>query len=191
METRGRRALRGPGPIDAPVEPGNPAAAPGSAIGSDEAAGQPPTAADILAEAATPAETALNLVAAAANAPLEPSIGPVAPTTDTPPGDLAVFDRGAFAAMAQSQSALANGLEALSAELAGLAVAGIDTAARTAGKMLAVKTLSDAIDVNAGFACSSLDALVGGSAKLSALAIRVAAETSRPLLSQLGKGWRG
>ena len=40
-----------------------------------------------------------------------------------------------------------------------------------------------------GFTCSSLDALVGGSAKLSELGVKLAAETSQPLFGQLGKGW--
>jgi hypothetical protein len=103
--------------------------------------------------------------------------------------NLADFGREAFAAVVQSQAAVARGLEALSAELAGLALSGIDAAARTATDMLAVKTLSDAIEVNAGFTRSSFDALVGGSAKLSELGTRLAAEASQPILTQLGKGW--
>ena len=103
--------------------------------------------------------------------------------------DLADFGREAFAAVVQSQAAVARGLEALSAEMAGLALSGIDAAARTATDMLAVKTLSDAIEVNAGFTRSSFDALVGGSAKLSELGAKLAAEASQPILTQLGKGW--
>jgi hypothetical protein len=99
------------------------------------------------------------------------------------------FGREAFAAVVQSQAAVARGLEALSAELAGLALSGIDTAARTATDMLAVKTLSNAIEVNAAFTRSSFDALVGSSAKLSQLGTRLAAEAAQPILTQLGKGW--
>jgi hypothetical protein len=103
--------------------------------------------------------------------------------------NLADFSREAFAAVVQSQAAVVRGLEALSAELAGLALSGIDAATRTATDMLAVKTLSDAIEVNAGFTRSSFDALVGGSAKLSELGARLAAEATQPILTQLGKGW--
>jgi len=71
--------------------------------------------------------------------------------------------------------------------MARMALSGIDTAARTATQMLSVKTLSDAIAVNAGFTCSSFDTLVGGSAKLSELGVRVAAEAAQPFLSQLGQ----
>jgi Phasin protein len=84
---------------------------------------------------------------------------------------------------------LARGLEALSTEMAGLALSGIDAAARTATDMLGIKTLSDAIEVNAGLTCSSFDTLVGGSAKLSELGIKLAAEASQPILTQLGKSW--
>jgi hypothetical protein len=93
------------------------------------------------------------------------------------------------AALAQSQAALARGLEALSAEIAGLALSGIDTAARAVTRMLGIKTLSDAIEVNASLTCSSFDALVSGSARLSELGAKLAAETSQPLFSQLGKAW--
>ena len=89
----------------------------------------------------------------------------------------------------QSQTAVARGLEALSAELTGLALSTIDTATRTATDLLAVRTLSDAIEVNAGFGRNSFVALVGGSAKLSELGAKLAAEASQPILEQLGEGW--
>ena len=103
--------------------------------------------------------------------------------------DLADLGRDTFAALVQSQTAMARGLEALSAELAGLALSGIDATARTATDMLAVKTLSDAIEVNAAYTRSSFVALVGSSAKLSELGAKLAAEASQPILTQLGKGW--
>jgi hypothetical protein len=89
----------------------------------------------------------------------------------------------------ETLTALARGLEALSAEIAGLALSGIDTAARAVTRMLGIKTLSDAIEVNASLTCSSFDALVSGSARLSELGAKLAAETSQPLFSQLGKAW--
>jgi hypothetical protein len=99
------------------------------------------------------------------------------------------FGRAAFAALVQSQTALARGLGVLSAELAGLALSGIDAAARTASDLLAVKTLCDAIEVNAAFTRSSFETLVGGSAKLSELGSKLAVEASQPILTQLGRGW--
>jgi hypothetical protein len=73
--------------------------------------------------------------------------------------------------------------------MAGLALSGMDTATRTASKMLGIKTVCDAIEVNAGFTCNSLDALVGGSARLSELGMKLAAETSRALFGQFGRTW--
>ena len=94
-----------------------------------------------------------------------------------------------LAAFIQSQTALARGLQALSAEMTGLTLSGIDAAARTATDMLAVKTIADAIEVNAGFTKRNFDTLIGGSAKLSELGVKVAGEASQPILTQLGKDW--
>jgi hypothetical protein len=55
--------------------------------------------------------------------------------------------------------------------------------------LLAVKTLSDVIELNAGFTRSSIDAFVGGSAKLSELGAKLLTEASQPILTQLGRGW--
>lgn len=99
------------------------------------------------------------------------------------------FGRQNFAAFVDSQTALARGLETLSAEISGLVLSGIDAAAQTATGMLAVKTLSDAFELNAGFTRRSFDALIVGSAKLSELGVKVATEASQPILKQLGKGW--
>ena len=190
METKGRRASRAAGPIAGPIEPVKPVEIRAAAEGLAEAPTEPPKPVEILAEAAEAVETGLNPVAAAVTSAAQPSVTTLAKVAkSTSPDDLGHFGRDAFAALAQSQAALARGLEALSAEVAGLALSGIDTAARTATKMLGVKTFSDAIEVNAGFTCSSLDTLVGGSAKLSELGVKLAAETSQPILTQFGKGW--
>ena len=135
---------------------------------------------------ATPVEAVLSVAA-----PVTPRCveAPMETPKSTSSEHIAAFGREAFAAVVQSQTAVARGLEALSAEMAGLVLSGIDTAARTATDMLAVKTLSDAIEVNAEFTRSSLDAVVGGSAKLSELGARLAAEASQPILTQLGKSW--
>ena len=188
METKGRRSLRASGATEAPAAPLKPVEAPPPINGASEA--ESPKPAELLAEADTSTETAVDLAAAAATAAPTPSIGalPPAPKSANPdfPGH---FQGDAAAALAQSQAALARGLEALSAEMAGLALSGMNVLAHTATKLLAVKTLSDAIEVNAGFTCSSLETLVGGSAKLSELGVKLAAETSQPLFGQLARGW--
>jgi hypothetical protein len=188
METKGRRSVRASGPTEAPAAPFKPVAAPPPANGASEV--ETPKPAELLVEAGKSTETAVELAAAAAAVTPTLSIGalPPAPKNANPDAPRHV-EGDATAALAQSQAALARGLEALSAEMAGLALSGIDVLARTATKLLAVKTLSDAIEVNAGFTCSSLETLVGGSAKLSELGVKLAAETSQPFLGQLARGW--
>ena len=105
------------------------------------------------------------------------------------PDEIARFARAAFAALAESQAALARTLAAISDAMAGLTRSGIDIASRTATDTLTVKTLSDAYRVNAQFACRSFDSWLDGSAKLSGLGIELAAEASRPILTQLGQSW--
>jgi hypothetical protein len=180
MESKGRRVSRAAAPNTTRLE-----AAP-----QDGAAPEPRMPVEGLVEKLAPAELPAEVVGPAAIS-LAPSIveTPAARAKSASSEHLADFGRETFAAFVQSQTAVARGLEALSAELAGLALSGIDAAARTATDMLAVKTLSDAIEVNAGFTRSSFDALVGGSVKLSELGAKLAAEASQPILTQLGKSW--
>ena len=180
MESKGRRASRAAGPRTNPVEAAPSAETPPGAAKPLESPARKLISAELPAEVMVPAATS--------TAP--PTVETLAGTPKSASSeDFGDFGREAFAAFVQSQTAVARGLEALSAELAGLALSGIDAAARTATDMLAVKTLSDAIEVNAGFTRSSFDALVGGSAKLSELGAKLAAEASQPILTQLGKSW--
>lgn len=190
MESKGRRAPRGAGPIAAPGEPVQPLELQAAAAGPAEPPSEPPEPAKLLAEVAETTETALDVVTAAEAAAAQPSLAALAPAVEPEtPTERPHVGRSPFAALAQSQAALTRGLGALSAEMAGMALSGLDTAARTATQMLSVKTLADAIAVNAGFTCSSFDALVGGSAKLSQLGVKLAAEAAQPILSQFGRGW--
>jgi hypothetical protein len=187
MESKGRRSLRASGPTEAPAAH-RPVEAPTPVNGPGEV--EPPKPAELLVEADKPIETAMDVVDAAARAAPTPSIGPLPPVPESAkPDDPGNFKADPAAALAESQAALARGIEALSAEMAGMALSGMNVLARTATKLLAVKTLSDAIEVNAGFTCSSLETLVGGSAKLSALGVKLAAETSKPLFGQFARGW--
>jgi hypothetical protein len=189
MESKGRRVPQRPVVAPAATEPfGEPMTR--NAAQPAEIAVQPATPAAAAAAAVPdqvlPVETQA-VPPAAAPPPPSPvrAEGAIAIARDEP----ASFGREAFDALAQSQAALARGLEALSAEMAGLTILGIDFAARTATDMLAVKTLSDAIALNAGFARNSFDTMVSGSAKLSELSIKLAADTTLPILAQFGHGW--
>ncbi len=91
--------------------------------------------------------------------------------------------------LVEYRAALTHGLDALSKEAAALARDGIEVTARTAIDMLAVRTLSDAMAVNAGFARASFDNWIGGSARFSELGAKLAVESWHPLLARLGKSW--
>jgi Phasin protein len=84
---------------------------------------------------------------------------------------------------------MVRGISAFGEEMAGPTRSGVDLAARAATEMLEVKTVSDAFRVNARFARNSFDSFLDGSAKLSGLGVRLAAESSRPILTQWGQGW--
>ncbi|MGH7029339.1 MAG: phasin family protein [Stellaceae bacterium] len=119
---------------------------------------------------------------------LQPSVLPGAPRLAAPRHEAANFGGETLATLAAARGALADGVEALSEEVAGLARRGIETATRTAIEMLAVKTFADALSVNAGFARASLGNWLGSSAKFSELGLRCAAESSRPFAERLAKG---
>jgi hypothetical protein len=139
------------------------------------------------AQTPVPAESPAEV--AAARAPeTEPT--PRQHTADgATPDEIARFTREAFAALAESQAAMTRSLAAISDAMAGLTCSGIDIAARTATDALGVKTLSDVYRVNARFARMSFDSWFEGSARLSGLGIELAAEASRPILTQLGQSW--
>jgi hypothetical protein len=111
------------------------------------------------------------------------------PAVNASHGKVADLRGKAFATMVESRAAMARGFDALSEEMAGLARCSIDTVTRTAIEMLAVKSFSDAIAVNASFARASFDNWIDGSAKFSELGIKLAIESSRPFLAHLGRGW--
>jgi len=109
------------------------------------------------------------------------------PTIRATRGELADFGGKALVAVEESRDAMARRFDALSDVMAGLARCGIDTVTRTAIEMLAVKSFSDAIAVNANFARASFDNWIDGSAKFSELGVKLAVESSRPFLAHLSE----
>ena len=180
MESKGRRTAR----AVAPTETDKTVEVAAQPIEATEAPTEPPSPAERPVEVMTsaPAEASADI-----STPVAAKKSGTLPSTGSSAADGGNFAPDALAALVQSQAALARGLEAWSAEMAGLALSGIDTAARTSAKMLGVKTLSDAIEVNAGLTRSSFDALIASSTRLSELGVKLATETSRPLLRQLSK----
>jgi hypothetical protein len=178
MESKGRRGLRAAPTGTTPPATGVTETSVVALKSTEEQAQQQP-----------PTETTMSAEGAPA--------GPDAETrTESPPLSgfseiLSDVGRQNFAAFIDSQTALARGLETLSTEITGLALAGVDAAARTATDALSVKTIADAIEVNAGLTRRSFDALMVGSAKLSEVGLKVAAEAWHPLLTHFGKSWTG
>lgn len=177
METRGRRTARAAEPT-APADPVDPIALDAAPSQPAEVPSEPPQPDEIDAEAAETMETALDVVTSSVAGAGQALINPRAPETGHAAPD-------SFSALARSQVAL----EAISAEMAGMALSGIDSSARTASEMLSFKTFSQLIALNAGLACTGLDTLIGGSARLSELGVKLASETSQSLLTQLGNNW--
>ncbi|HEY2540584.1 MAG TPA: phasin family protein [Stellaceae bacterium] len=118
-------------------------------------------------------------------APIAPSLP--APVTAADPG----VERDLFAVIGESRAALARTVESMSDELASYARHSIDTSANTAIQMLAVTTWSDAVAVNAKFARTSYDQWLDSSAKVSELGVKLAYESSKPLMSRFERIWRG
>lgn len=132
------------------------------------------------------------IAAAAVPEPLEVVVERVsveAPAIAPQPHEPADLGDDAFAAIEEARTAMARGFHALSDEVVDLARCGIDTSTRTAIEMLSVKTFSDVITVNAGFARASFDNWFDGSAKFCELGARLAVETARPFLTRLSKSW--
>jgi hypothetical protein len=155
---------------------------------------QPPRGSRAGAEAAPgltekPAEIETFAVAPVASAPFEPEPAAASVPEAAASEGANPVRREAVEALVESQAAAARGWEAISDEIAGLARTGIDIAAHAATEMLGVRTVSDAYKVNASFARKSFDNLLDGSAKLSRLGVKLAAESSRPILTQFGEGW--
>lgn len=170
METKGKRSGRIAPPPENPIPQAVPAETP-IQIQPHEAAEPDPAVAPRRLDVVLPHRTSL------------------APTISATGGGLADFSGKALVAVEESRAAMARGFDALSEEMAGLARSGIDTVTRTAIEMLAVKSFSDAIAVNASFARASFNNWIGGSAKFSELGVKLAVESSRPFLAHLGERW--
>lgn len=178
METKGKRTVRVVRSPVAPIPEDKPPEAAAQALPPEPIQALPPelteTAAAVTPE---PPEVVVERVPA--------SMPEIAPS----PHESAELGDDAFAAIEEARTAVARGFHALSDEVVDLARCGIDTSARTAIEMLSVRTFSDVITVNAGFARASLDNWLDGSAKFCELGVTLAVETARPFLARLSQGW--
>jgi hypothetical protein len=139
------------------------------------------------AAAPAAAESPTNSIEVMETVPAATPSLPAEPTPRAAPRVEAGSD--ALAALMESQAAVARGMTALSAEIAELARGNIDAATRSVTQILSVRTLADAIEINAGFARHSFEALIGGSARLSEIGAKLAVEAARPIVAQINRDW--
>jgi Phasin protein len=184
MDNKGRRAPRAGGP----TTPAEPVALDAAAPERFGIPGNPPEPAEIIAEAGETMKTALDVVTSAEAIAGQARINPPAPESSAESPQSAGDSLHALA-QSQPQAGLTRDLEVIGVEVAGMALSGIDSSARTASDMLSVKTFSEVVALNAGLACTSLDTLVGGSIKLSELAVKLASEAAQSMLAEIGKNW--
>ncbi len=179
MEIKGKRATRSIGAAAIASPTASPTAAPGETVGDSPAVpatGALATGSSALQGAPAPAP---------APAPALPMTLPVRGPDPLP----APIGGETLAVLAGYRAAITHALDALGEEAAALTRGGIEVTARTAIDMLAVRTWSDAMAVNAGFARASFDNWMGGSTRFSALGAKLVIESWHPFMAQLGKSW--
>jgi hypothetical protein len=191
MESKSKRASRLAAPSGGPSEPVEPVEISAASADLSEVAIEAVQSPEMKIEQGELTEAVKTAAELAAGADMAQEGGGTSEQAHLAPVQPAgAFARKTLSAWAQSQAALARGMEVVSAEMAGVAIRNMDATASAASKLLRAKTFSDAIAVNAGFACSSLNALLGGFARMSEVGVKLAAENSQLLLSQFGEGWK-
>lgn len=120
--------------------------------------------------------------------PFSPSVSPAAPEPAFAPMALpaVIADPGRPMAVAP-QADWVREWEALGGEFADYARRGADAAAQSAIDMLGVKTWSDAVAVNADFARKAFEHWLESVAKISGLGVKLAVQSSKPLLAGFEK----
>ena len=97
---------------------------------------------------------------------------------------IAVY-RGAVEAIGESQRAFASGVNALALELAGMARAGITETGDSAAALAGARNLTEAVEIQLGFARRGIEAMLAGSARLSEIGVRLSTEATRPIVARL------
>lgn len=98
--------------------------------------------------------------------------------------DMAAIGQKTMAALVASGTAYAKGYEALSAELMSYSKQSLEEGAAVARAAMTVKSLQELIDLQTGFAKTSLDSAMAQSTKMSEIATKLAQDTVEPLNEQ-------
>lgn len=151
-----------------------------------------PVRSDIASGEAVPVVTA-PIVAPEPPAPAEPrpaaAVAAATPITTKGAASAAPVEAAAedaWTALAAAQAAFARGFELAAVEMTGMTRSGFAATADAAIALLGAKTFAEAVEINAGLARRSVDALFEGSARLSEIGAKAVAEASRPILSRAG-----
>ena len=134
---------------------------------------------------AAPAEPVAEVIAEPP-APVAQAALEIVPKLAEPPAD-SVNDP--WAAFTEAQAVLGRGFEEIAVEVAGMTRSGIAAVADAALALFGVRTLSEAVEINALLARRGIDAMIDGSAKLSEIGVKAVSEASQPIVSRLGEGW--
>lgn len=95
--------------------------------------------------------------------------------------EYAAFGKQNVDAFVQSGSIVAKGMEEMSKAVFAFTQASLEAGVATGKAMLAVKTLRELVDLQAGFAKSSLDGFVAEGTKLSEMGVKVANQALEPI----------
>jgi hypothetical protein len=90
--------------------------------------------------------------------------------------------RATLASIGESQAAIASDVTAMALEMSGLTRSNLTMAGDSVTALLRASSLVDAVEAQLGFARRSLDALAGGSTRLSELGLRMASDATKPML---------
>lgn len=124
----------------------------------------------------------------------EPAVGepvePVAPVIAEPPPETveprSPARNDAWAALAETQAALARGIEEFTAEVTGVTRSGVTAGADAAIALLGSRSMAEAVEINAGLVRRQVDAMIESSARLSEICLKALTDASRPVLSRFG-----
>jgi len=109
----------------------------------------------------------------------------VQPRPRNPADEMIAVYRSAVEAIVESQRAFASGVNALALELAGMARAGITKTSDSAAALAGARNLTEAVEIQLGFAQRGIEAMLAGSARLSEIGVRLATEATRPIVAPL------
>ncbi|HYC03179.1 MAG TPA: phasin family protein [Azospirillaceae bacterium] len=99
--------------------------------------------------------------------------------------ELTAFNKGTVEAVVASSQILAKGFETVSKTWVAFAQSSMEQSVSAAKALMTVKTLREAMDLQAEFARTSFDTLVAETTKVSELSVKVANEAIEPISARV------